>query len=140
MPECVQAYLRFAGLSFVVEDCDGSGSSPTGKGGRDTAAGGISLNTRPIAGFLPALECGDDLIVSPGEEPAHELEDWRASRSVLAQLRTAAPDLDAHLGAAEKADLLAFGALVEHKLLPATANMMWRVPNRAAYDPRGPRC
>jgi hypothetical protein len=98
----IKAYLRLCGVDFAVERCGSAGASPTGA--------------------LPGLELGTDLA------GAVQPTDLAAARSILQHLRKsgqAGLDLDAALEPAQRAEVAAFGLLVQSRLEPATLWTTW---------------
>ncbi|CAL8472174.1 g11716 [Coccomyxa elongata] len=94
----VEAYLRLGRIAASAEDCTNSSTSPSGQ--------------------LPALEHGLDLVEGVGDE-------FASARAIISYLRSHGSDLDAHLTTVQQAELLAFAALVEAKLEPATLYTTW---------------
>lgn len=111
---CVQAeaYLRFGETDFCAQKCTSTSTSPTGQ--------------------LPALEHGSDISIGSGS-------DFAAVPAFLEVARKAR-DLDSHLSAAQRAELLAFTTLVNDKLNTATTYSTWVEPagfaafRQAAYS------
>lgn len=108
---CIQAeaYLRLAKASYAVQHCSTSSKSPVGQ--------------------VPALERRSDLAVS---EPSPSSE-YAAAQAVIAFTKKQRPvngagrvlDLDAHLSAAQHAELVAYGTLIEAKLNLAVTASTW---------------
>ncbi|KAK9905474.1 hypothetical protein WJX75_000427 [Coccomyxa subellipsoidea] len=94
----VEAYLRLGRIPVSADECTNSSTSPSGQ--------------------LPALEHGLDMIEGVGDE-------FASARAIISYLQSHGSDLDAHLTTAQKAELLAFTALVEAKLEPATQYTTW---------------
>jgi hypothetical protein len=108
-PLRAQAYLRLAKVRFAVHDCASGSASPTGQ--------------------VPALDTSEDLVgADAGAPPA---DDLAAAKAQLAYLRRTAVDLDRWLSASQRAEALAFAALIETKLQPALVYSTWCEP--AAY-------
>ena len=74
------------------------------------------------AGMLPAIEV-------EGQFSKHEKTEFAAASSCISLARQALKDLDAQLGSALQAEVLAFTALVEQKLDAATEHSMWVEPS-----------
>jgi len=89
-------------VEFCVERCSSTGTSPTGA--------------------LPALELAADLA------GASQTTDLAAARAILQHLRKAgqaALDVDARLDPAQRAEVVAFGLMVQSQLEPATLWSTW---------------
>ncbi|KXZ56862.1 hypothetical protein GPECTOR_1g778 [Gonium pectorale] len=102
-PACIQAeaYLRLAGANFAADVCSTSSSSPTGQ--------------------LPALE--RDAYISPAEA-----DEFASAAAVIAYAKKHIKDLDAHLSLGQRADMLAFSALIDSRLALATTLTTWCEP------------
>ncbi|KAF8054985.1 MTX1 [Scenedesmus sp. PABB004] len=94
-----EAALRLGQVQFCVQE-GGASSTPTG--------------------VVPALDTGSEVAA------ASEAGDLGAARAIIALLaRTGLADLDAWLSPAQRAELLAFTALLQAKLDPATHYTTW---------------
>lgn len=135
-----QAYLRLANAEVSAVDCSNSGSSPTGRTFSihrrapfsacntlsplnlprlESALQNAELEDGSTTGQLPAVEAeGAVLASSTGSESD-------AARSLFAELARRGADLDAKLDAQQRAQIIAFSALVERCLEPATLYTTW---------------
>ncbi|KAK9824042.1 hypothetical protein WJX72_007256 [[Myrmecia] bisecta] len=96
----VEAYLRLAKIEFALEDCNAASTSPTGA--------------------LPAVELeSGDLMGGTGHS------EFDIAAEVVHQLQERLTDLDTRLSAAQRAELLAFTALIQQKLQLATVYTTW---------------
>lgn len=100
---CLQAeaYLRLSQAEVQVQECTSAGSSPSGQ--------------------LPALDNSLDVVSASGSE-------FDAASSIIMFLKGAGLDLDVHLDHSQRALCLAFSALIELKLSPATLYATWCEP------------
>lgn len=109
-PLCVrcamQAYLRLAQIPFAVENCVTPSASPTGR--------------------VPALDTSSALVgLLPSEGRAGPSNEHQASAKVIDYLKLNVKNLDSALRPEQQAELLAFSALVESKLMPALLYTTW---------------
>eukprot|EP00873_Tetraselmis_striata_P040673 jgi/Tetstr1/460937/TSEL_006089.t1 len=113
----VLAYLRLSRIAFSESPCSSSSTSPSGS--------------------LPVLESGDELVGN--EDTSSWRCEWDAAASILDHLARTRVDLDSCLTPHEKALKMAYAALVDSKLLPATvfstwvSQNSWRNYTQAAY-------
>ena len=70
-------------------------------------------------GQLPALDTGLDIVSAPGPS------DFEAAHQLISHLKATGMDLDAHLDPSQQALCLAFSALIELRLRPATLYATW---------------
>lgn len=102
----VQTFLRLAKVRFAVKDCVWSSNSPTGQ--------------------VPALETSDGELVGPYISDS-VMSEFESAKAVIAHYqKPGSPhNLDSHLSLSQAADLLAFTALVETKLVPGLLYSTW---------------
>lgn len=74
-------------------------------------------------GQVPALECKDVLVATP-----KDIDSFGAARAIIAHLKAHGSDIDAGLPDEQRAELLAFTALCQTQLEPATLFTTWCEP------------
>eukprot|EP00884_Botryococcus_braunii_P002927 jgi/Botrbrau1/12635/Bobra.67_1s0001.1 len=101
-PACIQveAYLRIAGVRLSVQECNNVRTSPSGE--------------------VPAMECNHVLVGTP-----KDADSFGAARALIAHLKANGQDIDAGLPDEHRAELLAFTALCQTQLEPATLFTTW---------------
>lgn len=94
-----QAYLRIASVPFSVLDCATASNSPTGQ--------------------VPAIDTSNELVGLPAAA------EGRGAGALVDHLRNRCTDLDRGLTGVQQAQLLAFTALLESRIVPAVLYTTW---------------
>lgn len=106
-----------AGIKFSVRDCATASGSPTGT--------------------VPAIDTSAELVGAPADDA-----EARGGALLIEHLRSKLGCLDRDLTANQKAQLLAFTALLDSRIVPAVLYTTWCEPGAYKYTrvrrPRGP--
>lgn len=86
------------------------------------------------AGQLPALDSGLDIVSTTGSD------EYDAAHAIIQHLKSSGADLDQALEPSQQALCMAFSALIQLKLQPATLYATWCEPNSFTQHTRVRQC